>query len=255
MQIAQGVLQREIAKTSLAGSKEGMLGGRYNLGKNRNKKAGSGPVWSSCWPEHGSVKEEQGRMSGSLRICWKGAWMRGWYHLSGKLVSLFIRRSLTLGTSTIKIKLFHVGYHHLPMILSLTPLTLCKRRFASGVKDGVARSRVVAVRMEGRGWEWDSSGTDTAGLWPVTLVDSARGDGHFVSVAQENAEPAVCQLECWDTYKGLAEKHGKNHNSKSLRVLSDLTIPFYSACRKGSSQWSDNPRKNVLVLTVNELNW
>lgn len=44
MQVAQGVFQREIAKTSLAGSKEGMLGGRYNLGKNRNKKAGSGPV-------------------------------------------------------------------------------------------------------------------------------------------------------------------------------------------------------------------
>ena len=92
-------------------------------------------------------------MSGSIRICWKGAWVPGSYHLSGKLVSLFIHRRLTLGTSTIKIKLFLVRYRHLPMILSFTPLTLRKRRFASGVKAGIALSGVVAVRMEERGWE------------------------------------------------------------------------------------------------------
>lgn len=56
--------------------------------------------------------------------------------------------------------------------------------------------RVVALRVEARvgsGMSQACTPTDTPSLWPVALVAAARGDGHFVSMASEDAV-RVCHL-------------------------------------------------------------
>lgn len=105
--------------------------------------------------------------------------------------------------------------------------------------------------MQQGGLGWETARTDKRSLWTLVALHRAKG---ILSVASQRMQPeaAACQLAC---LHGLAEKHSSNHTSISLKVLLDLILFLYSAYRKGSSWWFDNPRKNVFVLTVNELNW
>lgn len=131
-----------------------------------------------------------------------------------------------------------------------------KGKICKWIQDRVALSRVAAMWMEKREWKGDSSEADAPSLWPLVLDVCAGGWWAFCQCYPRERSPS---LPCFSfnakiPARDVAEKHSKNHNSESLKVLSDLIIPFCSACRKGSSWWLDNPRKDVLALDVNAFN-
>lgn len=153
---------------------------------------------------------------------------RYWHNsLNGKLVALFINGSLTLGTNTTERKQRHLLIDTLTHQWFWLQGPLCEKgRFAI---------RVVAMSVEKMEWKWDSSEADARvfGQWP--LLAPHGGKGHFVSVAPENAAPVG--LPCVNSNakiptRDAAEKHGKDHNSESLRVPSALIIPFFFRLQK-----------------------
>ena len=91
--------------------------------------------------------------------------------------------------------------------------------------------------------------------WPLLVLHG--GNGRFCQCCpREYTHCLPCvSLNAKIPIRDMAEKHGKNHNNESLRIPSDLIIAFNSACRKGSSRWFDNPKKDILADNVNEFNW
>ena len=120
---------------------------------------------------------------------------------------------------------------------SLTPLTLHKRRFARGVTDRVALSTEWSrvAKMEGRDWGETAQGQTHAafGQWPLWPLHRTKG---ILSVASQRmrSESAVCQLGCYNTCMGLAEKHSSNHASTSLKALLDLILPYILPTEKAA---------------------
>lgn len=121
--------------------------------------------------------------------------------LNGKLEALFINGNSTLGTNTTawKQRRFVIdSLTHHDSDFEARPL--CEKgRFARGVKDRMAQ--VGPQSPEKTEWKWDSSEADAQVFGQLALQG---GNGHFISCPRECScsLPAMCRLECQNTYKG-----------------------------------------------------
>lgn len=118
-----------------------------------------------------------------------------------------------------------------------------KTRSQSSTQQGCGRE------MEEKEWKWDSAGAGAPRLCPMGLAGSMRGWWAFDQCFPREWRHSLPRVSfnAETPTRDVAEKHGKNQNSRSVKVLSDLIIPFYSACRKGSSWRLIIPGKMYLL--------
>lgn len=71
------------------------------------------------------------------------------------------------------------------------------------------------------------------GQWPLWPLHRMKG---ILSAASQRmrSESAMCQLGCYNTCTGLAEKHSSDHASKSLKALLDPILPHILPTEKAA---------------------